>query len=93
MLCESGVSGEIVCMGTIQDITERKSFENALLRQAHYDALTGLPNRNLCVDRLDHAITKAKRNSTHVPLLVIGLDHFVEVNDTMVTWPVMKSFV
>lgn len=83
VLRQSDATGDIVCMGTIQDITERKTFELALLRQAHYDSLTGLPNRNLCVDRLDHALSKAKRNSTHVPLLVVGLDHFVEVNDTM----------
>ncbi len=83
VLRESDATGGIVCMGTIQDITERKSFEDALLRQAHYDSLTELPNRTLCVDRLEHAISKGKRNSTHVPLLVVGLDHFVEVNDTL----------
>ncbi|MFK8077551.1 MAG: EAL domain-containing protein [Granulosicoccus sp.] len=83
VLGDSDAKDGIVCMGTIQDITERRSFEDALVRQAHYDSLTGLPNRSLCVDRLEQSISKAKRNSTHVPLLVVGLDHFVEVNDTM----------
>lgn len=83
VLRKSDSTGEIVCLGTIQDITERKAHEDALRKQAHYDSLTDLPNRNLCVDRLDHALSKAKRNSTHVPLLIVGLDHFVEVNDTL----------
>ena len=73
----------IVVVGTLQDISERKEYEHSLIRQAHYDCLTKLPNRNLCVDRLTHAIERAKRSGTPVSLLVVGLDHFKEVNDTM----------
>jgi diguanylate cyclase (GGDEF)-like protein len=78
----SNSEGNII-VGTLQDISERKEYEHSLIRQAHFDSLTRLPNRNLCVDRLTQAIAKAKRSATSVSLLVIGLDHFKEVNDTM----------
>ncbi|MFT6641271.1 MAG: diguanylate cyclase (GGDEF)-like protein [Flavobacteriaceae bacterium] len=47
------------------------------------DTLTGIPNRNMCVDRLTHAIAKARRSGAPVSVLIVGLDHFKEVNDTM----------
>ena len=74
---------DLVLVGTLQDISERKEYEHSLIRQAHFDSLTRLPNRNLCVDRLSQAIVKARRRDTPVFLLIIGLDHFKEVNDTM----------
>lgn len=76
-------SEEIILVGTLQDISERKKYEHSLIRQAHFDSLTGLPNRNLCLDRLAQAILKAKRSANPVSLLIIGLDHFKEVNNTM----------
>ena len=53
-----------------------------LYKQAHYDALTGLPNRLLLVDRLSQEIARCQRESTRCALLFIDLDHFKKVNDT-----------
>ena len=53
----------------------------ALVRQAHYDGLTGLPNRELFRDRLDQALVRARRDRRPVGLLFIDLDRFKHVND------------
>lgn len=63
-----------------QKLTEQK---NALAHQAHHDALTGLPNRVLFNDRLEQAISKAKRNNEQVAVFFIDLDHFKQINDSM----------
>jgi diguanylate cyclase (GGDEF)-like protein len=64
------------------DIREMKQIERQLRHQATHDALTGLPNRMLLMDRLDHAIIGAERKGTHVGVLFLDLDGFKEVNDT-----------
>jgi diguanylate cyclase (GGDEF)-like protein/PAS domain S-box-containing protein len=67
-----------------EDITQRKEQERQLLHQAHYDALTGLPNRLLALDRLSQALVMANRyQNRSVALLYIGLDRFKNVNDTL----------
>ena len=63
------------------DITERKNFESRLWRNANFDALTGLPNRRLFWDRLDHEVRHAHRNGTMAALFFIDLDRFKEIND------------
>ncbi len=70
-------------IGIIRDITERKEQIKALEYQALHDALTGLPNRALLADRLQHAILSAQRNQTSLALLLTDLDHFKEINDTL----------
>jgi diguanylate cyclase (GGDEF)-like protein len=55
----------------------------SLLRQAYYDDLTGLPNRQLCKDRLERELAHAKRAQTQVALIYIDLDRFKHVNDSM----------
>ena len=55
----------------------------ALLKQAYYDGLTGLPNRQLFKDRLEREIAHAKRMHTQVALIYIDLDRFKNVNDSM----------
>jgi GAF domain-containing protein len=55
----------------------------ALLKQAYYDSLTGLPNRQLFKDRLEREIAHAKRTQTQVALIYIDLDRFKNVNDSM----------
>jgi len=85
------ISGEIVgVVGTYEDITKRKDIESkfkkqqeTLKYQAHYDALTNLPNRILLQDRLTHAIERSKRKVTQFALLFIDLDQFKQINDTL----------
>jgi diguanylate cyclase (GGDEF)-like protein/PAS domain S-box-containing protein len=66
-----------------EDISIRKEYEEKLLRQANYDALTNLPNRILMLDRLKQAIIRVKRESIKSALLFIDLDHFKDINDTL----------
>ena len=76
------IDGRVVgVLGTYQDITERKASADELERQANYDALTGLPNRNLLSDRIDHAIAHAKRAREAFALAVMDLDNFKLAND------------
>lgn len=76
--------GEIVNFSAIfYDITERKSLEDKLDHLAHYDALTGLPNRMLLQDRLEQAIAIAERQQQKFALLFIDLDGFKKINDDM----------
>ena len=59
------------------------AWEEKLYHQAHYDSLTGLPNRQLFTSRLDEAIAVAKRHSRFVALLFIDVDRFKSLNDTL----------
>ncbi|MFV2059890.1 MAG: putative bifunctional diguanylate cyclase/phosphodiesterase [Gammaproteobacteria bacterium] len=59
------------------------SRQAALEHMAMHDALTELPNRALLTDRLDHAILNAKRNNSALSLLILDLDRFKEINDTL----------
>ncbi|ADJ28420.1 bifunctional diguanylate cyclase/phosphodiesterase [Nitrosococcus watsonii] len=65
------------------DITLRKQTEQRLYHLAHHDALTGLPNRSLFLDRLEHAIHHAQRHDHRLAVLFIDLDRFKFVNDTL----------
>ncbi len=65
-----------------EDVTERQAMEAKIWRQAHFDTLTGLPNRALFFDRLGQTLNQASRSRTSAALLFIDLDHFKEVNDT-----------
>ena len=66
-----------------QDISGNKLAEERLLHLAHYDHLTGLPNRVLFYDRLKQALAHARRNSGVSAVLFIDLDRFKSVNDTL----------
>ncbi len=68
--------------GTVQDITERKNMENRLQYLAYYDNLTGLPNRNLFIDRLDQGIARAGHSKKLLAALNIDIDRFKFINDT-----------
>jgi diguanylate cyclase (GGDEF)-like protein/PAS domain S-box-containing protein len=66
-----------------RDITERKTSEQTIYRQANFDALTNLPNRMLFNDRLANEISRTKREGTQVALMFLDLDGFKKINDTM----------
>ena len=67
----------------VDDITERKISEEMIWKQANYDTLTGLPNRNMFHDRLAQDMLKADRSKRPLALLLVDLDQFKEVNDTL----------
>lgn len=69
--------------GVSRDVTDTVSMSQRIAFLASHDELTGLPNRALFRERLDHAIAKAERNQGHVLLLFFDLDNFKLVNDTL----------
>ncbi len=70
-------------VAVFSDITKRKEQEREIWRQANFDALTGLVNRNLFHARLEQAMASARRNRKGVGLLFIDLDRFKWINDTL----------
>jgi len=68
-------------VGFILDINDRKTHEDEIHRLAMHDPLTGLPNRRLLEDRLDHALVTARRNWEQVAVMLLDLDGFKSVND------------
>jgi diguanylate cyclase (GGDEF)-like protein/PAS domain S-box-containing protein len=80
-----GSDGEVVRMvGTLIDVTEFKKAEERLLQDAVHDNLTGLPNRELFLDRLEGALSLAKGDAAIRPtVIVIDLDGFKKVNDSV----------
>ncbi|MFI5491296.1 putative bifunctional diguanylate cyclase/phosphodiesterase [Actinoplanes sp. NPDC051859] len=74
------VAGLVV---TLRDVTERRQLERELTHQAFHDALTGLANRVLFADRLQHALARGARDGSVVGVLFIDLDDFKIVNDTL----------
>ncbi|HVL75422.1 MAG TPA: EAL domain-containing protein, partial [Noviherbaspirillum sp.] len=69
--------------GFIKDISERKRNEARILYLANHDALTGLPNRNLLFDRMQHAIEQARRQRTEIAVLFMDLNRFKIINDSL----------
>ena len=67
----------------IEDVTDQAVAAAALRHQALHDGLTGLPNRTLLMERLRHALADARRHQRQSALLVMDLDQFKEINDTL----------
>jgi len=80
---ERGMGKERIILLAIEDITERKQLEDKIQQMAFHDSLTGLPNRKLFSDRLGVALNQAKRNKKQVGIVMLDLDNFKEVNDTL----------
>ena len=78
LLADPGVGGVVVIS---RDITERERLEAMLSRQAFSDALTGLPNRLLFLDRLEHALARARQHNRPVTVMFLDVDRFKQVND------------
>jgi diguanylate cyclase (GGDEF)-like protein/PAS domain S-box-containing protein len=66
-----------------RDITDRKNAEELAQRLAFYDALTGLPNRRMLLDRLDRGLAQAKRFQRSLAIMFLDLDRFKQINDTL----------
>jgi len=77
------VEDEPLLIAIVRDITTAKAQENRLRHQAVHDALTGLPNRVLLNDRLAQALRTAAREQKPLALLLLDLDRFKEINDTL----------
>jgi diguanylate cyclase (GGDEF)-like protein/PAS domain S-box-containing protein len=65
------------------DITKRKQAEQEAQRMAFHDALTGLPNRRLMSERVRQALARVQRDKHYGALMLMDLDHFKEINDTL----------
>jgi diguanylate cyclase (GGDEF)-like protein/PAS domain S-box-containing protein len=70
-------------LAIFSDISERKIAQERIQQLAHYDVLTGLPNRILFSDRLEQAIISAQRHHTKIALLFLDIDRFKQINDTL----------
>jgi diguanylate cyclase (GGDEF)-like protein len=76
------VDGEFT-LATIVDVTARREAASAMSRLAYFDALTGLPNRRLFIERLQHALAVSNRNEHFGALLFLDVDNFKTINDSV----------
>nr|WP_165794868.1 EAL domain-containing protein [Solimicrobium silvestre] len=83
LLTRINIGGENILHATVRDITLRKAADEEISKLAFYDALTGLPNRRLLMDRLKQAMANSKRSGREGALMFIDLDHFKNLNDTL----------
>ena len=79
LLADPNVEGIVV---TIHDVTDRKVFEEQLEHQAFHYPLTGLANRALLADRVEHALSRARRRAAKPAVIYLDLDDFKRVNDS-----------
>lgn len=70
-------------LATLQDISELKSYRRQLHSLSFFDTVTGLPNRALFVDRLNHALTDASWHGQQLGILMLDLDRFKDINDSL----------
>jgi len=70
-------------VGIVEDFTERKQSEQLIEHHASYDSLTGLPNRRLLLERLEHEMARARRHGHFGALMFIDLDNFKTINDSL----------
>lgn len=66
-----------------RELSERENYEKLLLHQANHDSLTGLPNRQLLYDRFNQAVAYVGRNNSMLALLLVDLDNFKHINDSL----------
>ncbi len=77
-------NGQVVkIQGVVQDISVIRRADATIQRQASYDSITGLPNRNLFTDCLQQALQAAERDQRQLGILFIDLDHFKDINDSL----------
>ena len=78
---ETGTLSEVTLI--LEDVTERKALEERIAYQAFHDSLTGLANRTLFADRLEHALARTERQEDEIGVMFIDLDDFKHVNDSL----------
>jgi len=84
IICVKNINGTIINhLAIFSDISERKLAQERIQQLAHYDVLTGLPNRVLFNDRLEQAMISAQRNHSRISLLFLDIDRFKQINDTL----------
>jgi diguanylate cyclase (GGDEF)-like protein/PAS domain S-box-containing protein len=83
VVTEAMLNGSRRRVVSLLDITERKKAELMLRHQAFHDPLTNLPNRFLLMDRLEHALRRAKRGDNHFAILFLDMDRFKLINDSL----------
>ena len=77
----AGEVNSVMAVG--RDLSDRMAFEATIWRQANFDALTGLPNRQMFQERLDQEARRSRRSGRRMALMLIDLDRFKEVNDSL----------
>ncbi|MEG1056408.1 MAG: GGDEF domain-containing protein, partial [Janthinobacterium sp.] len=76
-------AGGLLLIAVARDISERRQAQERLKHMAHYDGLTGLPNRSLFYQTLAQAVELAQEKSWRIVVLFIALDRFKSINDTL----------
>lgn len=77
------IRGKTYLYSIVHDVSERNEAEQKILHQAHYDALTNIPNRFLSLDRLSQLLRQAQRYQEQLAVMFIDLDDFKKVNDSL----------
>jgi len=82
LLVDDGRGAHPYVLGVVDDVTERKAAEARIAQLAHYDPLTGLPNRTLFREQLEKELSLVRRGA-ELAVLYLDLDHFKSINDTL----------
>ncbi|MET0104653.1 MAG: EAL domain-containing protein [Sedimenticola sp.] len=82
-VAETEWEGQSSILVLLHDISERTAAEREIEHMSYHDSLTGLPNRRLFVDRVEHAVTRSKRIENMVVVLFVDVDGFKIINDTL----------
>lgn len=77
------IKGKMHIVAILRDITERKRSEKTIRQMAYFDQLTGLPNRNMLMDRLEQVLARERRLQHFAAILFFDLDRFKTINDTL----------